>query len=353
MQVDMHYGATAVLARAAGFNEQDAQVIGYAAQYVDDAQDGRDILVNGEPFSPLATANSPGAYIHSRRREVWRKVYLPFHFLPPGPIASDGDVFLTQPRGLLADKLLAEVAGEGWGERLYHLCRLGVALHTVADTWSHQGFSGRWHRENDVRKLVPLAGGGGLGKAMEDARRRLLAHANTLIPLPVVHFQAGFFPDYPFLEWRAVFADSGGPGRVLHLNNQDEYYQACRFLYDWLLARPRDQPAGVTSWETMEPGIRQCLANSQEGREERCLRWQETFAGLFPASGGLPNYDKHQWEVEALGEPLRQDIVDNLAQDLGGNHDYQAPAGFEQTRWVQFHRAAARQRAWLGQYVSV
>lgn len=353
MQLDMHYCATAVLARAAGFQEQDALDVGYAAQYVDDAQDGRDILVGGQRFSPLATANSPGAYIHSRRREVWRKVYLPFHFLPPGPVRSDDDVFLTQPRGLLADRLLEEVAGEDWRDRPYHLCRLGVALHAVADTWSHQGFSGRWHRENDVKKLAPLGGGGGLAKAMEDARRRLIAQANALIPLPVVHFQAGFFPDYPFLEWRAVFAGQGGPGRALHLDNQEQYLAACRFLYDWLGGIPRDQPADPIPWEDIEPGLRQCLAQAQEDGQARCMGWRQAFGGLFPRSQGLPAYDKHRWEIEALGEPLRQDVVDNLAQDLGCNHDYRAPAGFGQTRWAQFHRAAARQRDWLGQYVSV
>ncbi|CAO0819613.1 hypothetical protein DFAR_1030015 [Desulfarculales bacterium] len=63
--MDMHYGATSVPARAAGFKERSALDIGYAAHhYGDDAQDGSDILVGGQPFPPLATANSIGGYLH-------------------------------------------------------------------------------------------------------------------------------------------------------------------------------------------------------------------------------------------------------------------------------------------------
>jgi hypothetical protein len=355
MQVDMHYGATSVLARAAGFDEPDALTIGYAAQYVDDAQDGRDISVAGQTFSPLATANSLGGYLHSRQKETWLKVYLPFHFLPPGPIRSPEGDFITQAGGEMVRKLLADVAQDPGPEPRYRLCRLGVALHTVADTWSHQGFSGRWHPENDVVQLEPLDTPPSLAKAMEQAFRDWLDLIAVATPMYVAHFQAGFLPDYPFLSWRAVFDQLPGQasGRSLSLDNQEQYLTASEFIYQTLCDWPKDQPSAVTAWEDILPGIKRCLAHTGVDRQARCDQWRAEFGWLFPLSGGMPAYDVHAWEVEALGEKLQQDVVDDLLQLVGIHHHYPGTPGFPQSRWVRFHQAAARQRAWLGQQVKI
>lgn len=353
MQVDMHYCGTAVLARAAGFGEQDALDIGHAAQYVDDAQDGRDIVVGGRPFSPLSTANDLGRYLRSKEPDVWRKVYLPFHFLPPGRVSTPGDAFLTQPGGFLVDELLKDLRLEADSDRVYRLCRLGVALHAVADTWSHQGFSGRWHPENDVIDLEPLGVPESLQQALQQAARDWLGMINVATPMPVAHFQAGFLPDYPFLEWRAVFAGDGGPGRQMHLRNQEQYLEACRFIYQRLLDWPQDQPTQVTPWERIEPGIKRCLAHGGPNRQERCDKWREEFSWLFPVAGQLPDYLPHAWEVEALGKELRQTPFSDLAESLGSRPSYPGGADFAHSRWAMFHQAAARQRRWLGDYVSV
>ncbi|MEA3340124.1 MAG: DUF6765 family protein, partial [Chloroflexota bacterium] len=53
-----------------------------------------------------------------------------------------------------AELLLEEAAGESQRNRWRRLCRIGVALHTYADTWAHQRFSGRHNRgENDVENI--------------------------------------------------------------------------------------------------------------------------------------------------------------------------------------------------------
>ncbi len=358
MQVDMHYCATAVLARAAGFDEDDALVVGFAAQYVDDALDGRDILVGGRPFSPLSTANDLGRYLKSQDPQVWHKVYIPFHFLPPDPAQGPAGDFLTQPRGRLVEGLLADVArDQPLGQphdRLYGLCRLGVALHTVADTWSHQGFSGRWHDENDVREVRVLDQPDDLVRALKRAWSEWAGAVNALLPMKVAHFQAGFLPDYPFLEWRAVFAGADGEmGREMRLNNREQYLLACRFLHDTLLAWPKGRPAGVVPWPRIEPEIQACLACNEVGRQARCDRWRQAFAHLFPDHGGLPAYDKHQWEVQALGEKLRQTPFSDLAESLGSRPSYPGAPDFQSSAWVQFHGAALAQRRWVGQQVKV
>lgn len=352
MQRDFHYYATAVLARAAGFGEDDALTIAYAAQYVDDAQDGRDILVGGREFSPLATANDFGRYLDSKNRDVWLKVYIPFHFLPPRPITSDKDDFITRPLGQLSLSLLQEVSQENAPDPDYRLIRLGVALHTIADTWAHQGFSGRWSQENDVTKLEALGAPTNLRDAMAKAWRNFTAPIHAANPLQVVHFQAEFWPDYPFLSWRAHFAAPGAGGREHQRDNPTEYLAAAQWVFQTLSGWPKAAPKPTLNWKEVVPKVKQCLAVSDPDREARCVPWREAFAHFFPQHGGLPAYGPTAWEEIALGKPLQQTPFSDLAEALGSRPSYPGRPGFADSPWVKFHRAAAAQRAWLARQVS-
>lgn len=352
MQQDFHYYATAVLARAAGFPEAEALTIAYAAQYVDDAQDGRDILVGNRQFSPLSTANDFGRYLDSKNQEVWLKVYLPFHFLPPGPIASDQDDFITQPLGKLSEPLLQSVARETDADPVFRLVRLGVALHTIADTWAHQAFSGRWNPENDVLELDSINQSDSLLDVMQEAWRDLTGHAIAAIPLRVAHFQAQFWPDYPFLAWRARFAAPGAGGRGHLRDNPREYLAAARYVHQVLGYWPKPNGGRVTAWTDLAPTLKPILALAKVDRQARCMAWQHSFGHLFPEHGGLPDYDRHAWEVAALDEPLKQTPFSDLAATLGNRPSYRGRADFADSLWVKFHRAAAAQRQWLAGQVS-
>lgn len=351
MQSDFHYYATVVLARAAGFGEDQALTIAYAAQYVDDARDGRDILVGGREFSPLSTANDFGRYLASKDRDVWLKVYLPFHFLPPGPIASEADDFITRPLGRLAERLIQDVAREADADPDYRLVRLGVALHTIADTWAHQGFSGRWSRENDVTELESLGAPTNLREAMAEAWRDFTGPIHAANPMQVAHFQAEFWPDYPFLAWRAHFAAPGAAGREHRRDNPREFLAAARWLHQTMSDWPKPPDRSVMSWDELAPMVTARLAVSDPDREARCRPWRTAFAHLFPAHGGLPQYDPHAWEVAALGEKLKQTPFSDAAEALGSRPSYPGRTGFVDSLWVKFHRAAAAQRAWLARQV--
>lgn len=57
MQKDFHYYGIYALARCAGFNRDDAHVIAYSSQYVDDSTESEPINVGDFVFDTVRTAH--------------------------------------------------------------------------------------------------------------------------------------------------------------------------------------------------------------------------------------------------------------------------------------------------------
>ncbi|CAO0819612.1 hypothetical protein DFAR_1030014 [Desulfarculales bacterium] len=75
----------------------------------------------------------------------------------------------------------------GWGERLYHICRLEGPLHTTADTWFHQDVSGRWHQKNNVVLLESLSMPHGFHEQMAAAWRDVTSRLHNQHFMQVAH----------------------------------------------------------------------------------------------------------------------------------------------------------------------
>ena len=109
MKRDFHYHGIGVLAKAAGFHEDDALTIAYASQYVDDATESEPIRVGEMIFEPVRSAHvGLLAYDWS----VQKRVYIPFHFIPSKPIRTPKDVFVTEANSSFAKMLLSEAKRE-------------------------------------------------------------------------------------------------------------------------------------------------------------------------------------------------------------------------------------------------
>ena len=148
MQIDFHYYCIFVLANLAGYSKEEAKIIAYSSQYTDDATDSEPIAVGNFVFDTVRTAHNG---LKANKWSINKKVHIPFHFIPPRPInGSDSFTYITQPNSDFAQLLVEDAQNEAGDLQLY---RLGIALHTYADTWAHQDFSGRKHRENNLTKL--------------------------------------------------------------------------------------------------------------------------------------------------------------------------------------------------------
>ncbi|MEW6753559.1 MAG: DUF6765 family protein [Candidatus Latescibacterota bacterium] len=360
MQCDFHYYGVAVLARAAGFPADDALTIAYASQYVDDSTEGELIPIQTRGaalrLDPVRTAYTLPEAIRQGGWPAQKRVWIPFHFVPPRPFdpdTADSFSFVTEAGSPFARLLLAEAARELPAHPARRLCRLGVALHAYADSWSHHGFSGRRSRtENDVT-----------GIHLRDRESGQWAHPgieNLLLDAApeIGHAEAGFFPDLACLEWRCTLKRSG---KEMQRDNTVEFLAAAADIHLHLQAIPKLHAAPIIPWSELEPGLQRLLSDRGQGPElverlsptsyrqyharelaRRCAAWRSQFGALFGPRQADFAYDRRQWREEALEGDVDWD--DYREDDWLQMPPRPAREGFWDSLWVHFHRAALRQR---------
>jgi hypothetical protein len=361
MQRDFHYYCIAVLARGAGFSGPDALHIAYASQYVDDATEGDRIRLDlghdGFKFDPVHTSYRGLEAVQSLAWSAQKQVWIPFHFIPFRPFETaqaESFSFIAGPDGPFARLLLNEAAAEPLQNRKRRLCRIGIALHTCADSWAHQGFSGRQNREDNNVESIAIY-------HPSTQRWEKLGIENVLFDvLPQVgHAEAGHFPDLAFEHWRCVLG--AAQPRPLERDNPTLFLEAARTLYEQLAAMEKAEAAAPIPWTELEPRIAGLLA--KRGRrpgyrdrftlptyrafeasevEQRCDAWRKEFGGLFAPHSEAYAYEREAWRREAIEGDTAWD--DYSEADWALMLPRQVRRNFWDSNWVHFHRAALRQQ---------
>ena len=152
MQKDFHYDIIFALAKESGYSDADANIIAYASQYVDDNTDREytvsdasgefyvgfpeEIGQSGDLYFPIITQ---AVDITAFKLTIQRYVFAPFHFVPgDNNVSIEGKTNpLCTTRGCKNATMLIQEALKDNSDPY----RLGVALHTYADTFSHEKFS--------------------------------------------------------------------------------------------------------------------------------------------------------------------------------------------------------------------
>ena len=152
MNVEFHYYTVYYLAQQAGFSDEDAEVLAYSSQYLDNALVSYEVEHPGGVYETLVTHHF-GFWDRGQEWDVW----IPFHFFPAGrdadrPSRRDAaeNPLDVQPNSPRAKAMLVEAL------KSRDLYRVGIALHTYADTWAHQNFTGRNEAWNVVDPNSPL-----------------------------------------------------------------------------------------------------------------------------------------------------------------------------------------------------
>ena len=136
---DFHFYAVYYLARVAGFSNAETVKLAWASQYVDDHPE-----------------TSPVRFVSAA---VDRSSLRAFHFLAP-------------MGGVVVEKNYIAIANAKRAQMRRSLVALGVALHSLADTFAHAGFSAAYG----------------------------LANRRQGGPILIGHADLGHLPDFPFLD---------------------------------------------------------------------------------------------------------------------------------------------------------
>jgi len=295
MEKDFHFYVTYALANRAGFNNDDSFIIAYASQYVDDNNESQYPKKDGPPQFPFGIRSNGGFFrpvmtqsmsVKSLVYEIQKFVYVPFHFLPGDanqPVKGKINQYSTTPDSINARRLLkAALASED-------LYRLGIALHTYADTWSHQNFTGYeedwnsvFHWRNPFRSLAPNIG----------------------------HADVSHMPDEISYAWNDYRFEKPERRR----NNKTAALQACKRIFQEL----RKAAGGDTYWTQVEKDFRAIVnAEDYDDRVDR-VRQYVGKQDLY--------YKKNAWVDEAVSDRNEEELV--------------ASDHFQNTHWYHFQLAA-------------
>lgn len=205
MQIDFHHGTTYVLSRWAGFSPEEARVIAYASQYVDDAvYSGRILFNNGAKYFRRASAHemADGRNIdNDANLQSWAI----FHFLPGNPPPSEQNLYdeklICVADSSIAQAMVAECIKER--QRPCALHRLGITMHVYADTWAHAGFAGLRSEVNKAQLLDE--------SLSEEIESKLLEAVDLGHGTVLTHPDQPSLSEWSYQDWRDVVVSRSNP----------------------------------------------------------------------------------------------------------------------------------------------
>jgi predicted transcriptional regulator len=322
MQEDMHYYGTYAMARAAGLEVKHAQVVAYAAQYVDDSTANEsEVHDDGGMFQTIATAHTNAQAIHNAAVDhaEQRRVWVPFHFFP----GNKGKTLSEKLRCVKDSGLAQEMVGNHIRHAIsvkdeYGLTLMGIMAHVYADTFAHYGFSGVSSRNNKVgsssfeldvkdkktkayimgkfskflTKYTP-------GFIMKNFRSFASKGASTATGA-LGHGAVGTYPDRPFLKWRFTFKKNNRDSDWR--DNPSTYLQACKKLHKAFsdYAVKTGTSKNPVAFGSIKEKIKSILC-LEKAKEERIEAWIEAIdsGDLFKKEDREALfYSKHDWEQQ-------------------------------------------------------
>lgn len=349
MQIDFHYAVTYVTARLADFSPEDAGIIAYSAQYVDDAVNSGAILFrNKAMYSRISSAHKTLDY-RNFKELANHLTWIPFHFLPGNGGQKAGD----NPDGGFVNKLVCKpdshVAKDmvasciATRDKRYGLHRLGITMHVLADTFAHQGFAGINHKINEVEILKEdnKKPDGLIGRIADYFGDLFDKVANTVVSeaLPLGHGPALTCPDMPFLKWTY----KNGHGTEIDRDNTSIFMDAVHALHKAMVCFKRNDPdhSLLDDEKISDQDIANIRKNfetfTDEEGEDRNEKWIESIAnGDFTFAG--------QGEENLVYAPKGMGSWKHLALDTKKEIEtkderYRFTPDFMTSDWKNFHDA--------------
>lgn len=356
MNMDFHYYATYLAARVAGYEKEEAKTIAYAAQYVDESEEGmidKKLLPGLSETTPtienmgtLLKRNMDLVGEEKQIREsegIWRS----FHFLPGNIHEEDEKQVYTgerkytrtilgmhvlgtpeygkeearafslmcQPNSVLSEKMVNDV--RKYRKQPYYLELLGIRMHVLADTWAHRYFAGTpsWWVNEAPQDVYYMPGG-------EEMKYSLLKDFSitdfnkymadnyflSTPPMPsfrsfsyLGHGRMGAVPDVPFMhyrykpKWSNAEVEKNNPEEFLLAFRQLVYAMNCikeQFYYE------RNVYADIG--RELEADLNTVFENAQYKASKAAELWKPLIEKFYPGeSAFLSDFNKEAWKTEA------------------------------------------------------
>jgi len=351
MQVDMHYYGTLAIALAAGIQKDDAEIIAYASQFVDDST-GDDSKVNDDHglLYAINTAQSPRQVIIDnpfRLQEITieqRRVWIPFHYLPGGEGTSFSEKLLCIKNGIIAQKMF-EHNIETALRKPFGLHLLGITAHVYMDTFSHYGFSGISSTLNRIRnntielnedqKINGLLPRLGVARVAENIVKGL-GHVGVIE-----------LPDIPYLKWQFKFdrPRSNDDDKNIR-NNSVDFMEGCKCLYYYFLkfAKLRYAKFG-NRWKFASSGIK--LKNTKSGKHQNFSKIKNKIQEIIESENDNKDDRIEKWYASGLIQDCKRYDNDTWEQEKENFSKRLSSSDGIHTNVYRFHQAATFHRYYV------
>jgi hypothetical protein len=291
MEKDFHYHLTYAAARLTEI--PDPEIVAHSCQFVDDNNEGQFSIGGSDTFFPERLKAGGGYYYPVMTQSlspksldpyVQKYVYVPFHFLP-----GENTVIIDKKKNPLCTtpnsgnaKIIVEKALKGGNPY-----ETGIALHTFADTWSHQNFTGLREEWNAIYPWYDVF--------------------KSLVP-NIGHAEAGHSPDVISEKW----TDYRFKGDAREIDNRQRAFDAIETIYQAL----QKSTGKGTPWNGVKTEFQKIINTTD---------YDDRIKATSRFLGGTPNYTKDAWIDDALVTEGNEVVMRK---------------GFENTHWYRFHQAA-------------
>ncbi|WP_342619801.1 DUF6765 family protein [Rhodoferax sp. GW822-FHT02A01] len=350
MQIDFHHAVTYVATRLGGLSHEQASTVAHAAQYVDDAtNDGPLEFDDGQRYVRVTSAHKTLQMLENGDAADNRLVWVPFHFLPgnetPAAYTDAGDLIIhrmmCKPNSVVAQQMVNDCIVKQDLPFAPH--RLGIALHTYADTWAHQQFVGIICDVNRLKSVQVLPDPsyvndpvyGDLTSGATQFKEYVANH------LPVGHAGAVTLPDLPFLKWSFVREN----GEKVSRNNPIDFLSAVSGVFNMArryVARNPDLPS--IDLNAADLGLIQHLFETTlfiEGERRHPVWLNAIQQGQFsfgPANAAYVEQGPGSWKFAALGADPDEET---------GDERFHFDESFLASDWKRFHDAVQYHRLFI------
>ncbi|MDR1548946.1 MAG: hypothetical protein LBT06_10220 [Hungatella sp.] len=330
MDLNFHYFAVKAIAVTAGFSEPEAQEIATFSQYIDDFDWFKLILLNEVPgyarhlaknigigylFNPVTTG-FPNWYdmllLAAERYQKW--IVTPYHFIPGKCLRDmpDDHTWRVKPAHMNDQSLITDMLKkardtfirEGETNRKINLMRIGMLLHTFADTCAHQSFNGfhGWQNYTWLDKVTNNIDGKDITGDYSPAMYHNI--------YAVGHAEANHAPDDSNVTFnmRQYEYKDGQYSRPYSRNNTEEFLELSREIADFLLSCRNEPKMSDGNWNLLSEKLKQGFKTPLKDPEELAKHWAEIFCGISSFS-----YDKNA-VLSAMLKPCGELLDERMAQ---------------------------------------